>query len=121
MMVQVRIDVYLKLMGIFKTRSVAGKACKAGFIYIDDKAVKSSHSIQNGDLFEIVKPDGSRLTVEVLKIPPEKQVSRKDRPSAPEYLVQDPPVSSREGQQMGGAQSAGTNYLRNPNSLSTNL
>ncbi len=78
-MVQVRIDVYLKLMGIFKTRSVAGKACKAGYISIDDKAVKSSLSIQNGNLLKIVKPDGSRLTVEVLDIPSEKQVSRKDR------------------------------------------
>ena len=79
MMVQVRIDVYLKLMGIFKTRSVAGKACKAGFVSIDGKACKSSLSIQNGDLLGIVKPDGSSLTVEVLKIPPDKQVSRKDR------------------------------------------
>ncbi len=78
-MVPVRIDVYLKLMGIFKTRSVAGKACKAGFVSIDEKAVKSSLSVQNGDLLEIVKPDGSRLTVEVLSVPPDKQVSRKDR------------------------------------------
>ena len=74
-----RIDVYLKLMGIFKTRSVAGKACKSGFVSIDDKAVKSSLTLQSGDLLEIVKPDGSRLTVEVLEVPPEKQVSRKDR------------------------------------------
>jgi ribosomal 50S subunit-recycling heat shock protein len=66
-------------MGIFKTRLVAGKACKAGYISIDDKAVKSSLSIQNGNLLKIVKPDGSRLTVEVLDIPSEKQVSRKDR------------------------------------------
>jgi len=79
MMVQVRIDVYLKLMGIFKTRSVAGKACKAGFISIDDNAVKSSLSVRNGDLLEIVKPDGSKLKVEVLDVPKDKQVSRKDR------------------------------------------
>ncbi len=78
-MVQVRIDVYLKLMGIFRTRSVAGKACKGGFVSIDDKAVKSSLSVQNGDLLNIVKPDGSGLSVEVLDIPTRKQVSRKDR------------------------------------------
>ena len=78
-MVQVRIDVYLKLVGIFRTRSVAGKACKAGFISIDGLAVKSSYSVQNGDLLEIVKPDGSNVSVEVLKIPSSKQVSRKDR------------------------------------------
>lgn len=79
MMVKVRIDVYLKLMGIFKTRSIAGKACKAGYISIDDLAVKSSCSVKNGDLLEIVKPDGSRLSVEVLDIPSGKQVSKKDR------------------------------------------
>ncbi len=78
-MVQVRIDVYLKLMGIFRTRSVAGKACKAGFVSIDGQAVKSSLSVQNGDLLNIVKPDGSELTVEVLEVPTGKQVSRKDR------------------------------------------
>ena len=78
-MVQVRIDVYLKLMGIFRTRSVAGKACKGGFVSIDGKAVKSSLSVQNGDLLNIVKPDGSELTAEVLEIPARKQVSRKDR------------------------------------------
>ena len=78
-MAQVRIDVYLKLMGIFKTRSVAGKACKGGFVSIDDQAVKSSLSVQNGDLLNIVKPDGSRLTLEVLEIPTGKQVSRMNR------------------------------------------
>lgn len=78
-MVQVRIDVYLKLMGIFRTRSVAGKACKAGFVSIDGQAVKSSRSVQNGDILNIVKPDGSALTVEVLEIPTGKQVPRKDR------------------------------------------
>ena len=66
-------------MGIFRTRSVAGKACKGGFVSIDGKAVKSSLSVQNGDLLNIVKPDGSELTAEVLEIPARKQVSRKDR------------------------------------------
>ncbi len=79
MTVQLRIDVFLKLMGIFRTRSVAGKACKAGCISVDDLAVKSSTSIRTGDMLEIVKPDGSRLSVEVLDIPSGKQVSRKDR------------------------------------------
>lgn len=78
-MVQVRIDVYLKLMGIFKTRSVAGKACKAGCISIDDLAVKSSCSVQKGDLIKIVKPDDSGISVCVLEIPSSKQVPRKDR------------------------------------------
>lgn len=74
-----RVDIYLKLMGIFKTRSIAGKACKGGFISISGRAVKSSCSLNIGDMLEIVKPDGSILSVEVLKIPTGKQVARKDR------------------------------------------
>ncbi|MCD4776563.1 MAG: hypothetical protein K8S15_11015 [Candidatus Aegiribacteria sp.] len=74
-----RIDVYLKLMGIFKTRSVAGKACKGGYVTTGDIAVKSSRFVNKGDLFEIVNPDGSKISVEVLEVPRGSQVSRKDR------------------------------------------
>lgn len=66
-------------MGIFKTRSVAGKACKGGYVTMGDIEVKSSHSVNRGDLLEIVNPDGSKLSVEVLEIPSGKQVSRKAR------------------------------------------
>ncbi len=79
MTLQVRIDIYLKLIGVFKTRSIAGKACKAGCISIEQRAVKSSHSVQKGDLLTIINPDGGRISVEVLEIPSGKQISRKDR------------------------------------------
>lgn len=74
-----RIDVYLKLIGIFKTRSVAGKACKGGYVTIGDITVKPSRFVNKGDLLKIVNPDGSKLSVEVLEVPPGNQVSRKDR------------------------------------------
>ncbi len=85
-----RTDVYLKLTGIFKTRTVAGKACKAGCVAIGGSAVKSSHEISRGDILEITKPDGSVLSIEILDIPSGKQVSRKERPlffktAGPEY------------------------------------
>ena len=74
-----RTDVYLKLTGIFKTRTVAGKACKAGCVLIGCSKVKSSHEISRGDILEVVKPDGSTLSIEILDIPSGKQVSRKER------------------------------------------
>lgn len=74
-----RIDIYLKLIGIFKTRTIANKACKAGYVSISEKKVNSSKEIHEGDILGVVKPDGSVLTIEVLKIPSMKQVSRKDR------------------------------------------
>jgi len=74
-----RIDIYLKLTGIFRTRSLAGKACKGGYVTIGGAGVKSSHSVGKGDIITIVKPDGSKRSIEVLEIPSGKQVSRKDR------------------------------------------
>ena len=74
-----RIDIYLKLMGIFRTRSVAARACKGGYISVSNSAIKPSYSVNMGDRLEIVKPDASRIMLEVLKIPTGKQVSRKDR------------------------------------------
>jgi ribosomal 50S subunit-recycling heat shock protein len=78
-MTTVRTDIYLKLTGIFKTRTVAGKACKAGYVLIGGSVVKSSQEINRGDILEVVKPDGSALTIEILDIPSGKQVSRKER------------------------------------------
>jgi ribosomal 50S subunit-recycling heat shock protein len=75
----VRTDVYLKLTGIFKTRTVAGKACKAGCVLIGGSKVKPSQEISRGDILETVKPDGSILSIEILDIPSGKQVSRKER------------------------------------------
>ncbi len=80
-MATVRTDVYLKLTGIFKTRTVAGKACKAGCVLIGGSKVKSSQEICTGDILEVVKPDGSTLSIEILDIPSSKQVSRKERSS----------------------------------------
>lgn len=74
-----RTDVFLKLTGIFKTRTVAGKACKADCVLISGRKVKPSQEINRGDILEVVKPDGSVLSIEILDIPSGKQVSRKER------------------------------------------
>ncbi|MCK4671356.1 MAG: hypothetical protein KAT47_02365 [Candidatus Aegiribacteria sp.] len=41
--------------------------------------MKSSQEISRGDILEVVKPDGSVLSIEILDIPSGKQVSRKER------------------------------------------
>jgi len=48
-----RIDLFLSLTGVFKTRSVAGKACRTGHVTLNGK--------------------------HVLAVPLSKQVSKKDR------------------------------------------
>lgn len=74
-----RIDIYLKLMGIFKTRSMSGKACKSGYVSMEGRKLKPSHTVKTGDIIDIVKPDGSCSSIEVLGIPETGQVSRKQR------------------------------------------
>ncbi|MBD3278635.1 MAG: hypothetical protein GF388_10065 [Candidatus Aegiribacteria sp.] len=79
MLIRLRIDIYLKLMGVFKTRSMSGKACRSGHVSMEGRKLKPSHTVKTGDIIDIVKPDGSSSSVEVLGIPETAQVSRQQR------------------------------------------
>lgn len=50
-----RIDKFLWSVRIYKTRSQAADACKSGKVIINDLAVKSSRSIEPGDIFTVKK------------------------------------------------------------------
>ncbi len=50
-----RIDKFLWSVRIYKTRSQAADACKSGKVIINDVAVKSSRSIEPGDIFTVKK------------------------------------------------------------------
>lgn len=75
-----RIDLFLKVSGLLKTRSIAGKAIASGAVSVDGAAVKPSTHVEAGNLIDLVKPDGSRILVKVLKVPETSSVSKKDRP-----------------------------------------
>lgn len=74
-----RIDVFLSLVGIFRTRSASGRAVSEGFVLSGDRALKPSHVVGEGDRITVVRPDGRRLTIEVTAVPEGRQVSRKER------------------------------------------
>jgi ribosomal 50S subunit-recycling heat shock protein len=74
-----RIDVYLKLIGVFKTRSAAGRALAGGFVSSGGNRLKSSYAVREDDVIRVVRDDGSVWTIQVLKVPEGKQVSRRDR------------------------------------------
>jgi ribosomal 50S subunit-recycling heat shock protein len=78
-MPQLRIDVYLKLIGIFKTRSAAGRAASAGYVSSGERILKPSHAVVAGDILHITRPDGSRLSIRITDVPVSGQVSRRDR------------------------------------------
>ena len=48
-----RIDKFLKVSRLIKRRTVANEACDAGRIRVNDKVVKASYDVKEGDIIEI--------------------------------------------------------------------
>lgn len=62
-----RIDKFLKVSRLIKRRTVATEACSSGRITINDKAVKPSAEVKEGDIITI--RFGEKLTkVQVKKV-----------------------------------------------------
>lgn len=74
-----RIDLFLKVAGLLKTRSIASKAISAGAVELNGSSVKASATVETGAVIGLTKPDGSRITIKVLVVPVTKNVSRKER------------------------------------------
>ena len=64
---KVRVDKWLWSVRIFKTRSIATKACKAGRVKLNGKVLKASHEVQIGDLLQVHK-EGFYLQFEIVKL-----------------------------------------------------
>ena len=61
----VRLDVWLDVACLFKTRSEAQKACKGGKIDINGQPAKSNRLVRVGDELEIGRPFGRKQQVVV--------------------------------------------------------
>ena len=73
---KIRLDKWLKLSCLFKTRAAAAKACEAGKVKVNSSRVKSAQIITIGDEITI-KRRSKYCTFEVLDIV-QKNVSKKD-------------------------------------------
>jgi ribosome-associated heat shock protein Hsp15 len=55
---KLRIDKYLWAIRLFKTRTLASDACKAGRVKLDNKNIKASHEVKIGETYQVSKgPD----------------------------------------------------------------
>src|SRR5580765_2432399 len=61
----VRLDVWLDVACLFKTRSEAQKACKGGKIEISGQAAKPHRVVRAGDEIDIKRPFGRRQRIVV--------------------------------------------------------
>ena len=73
-----RIDLFLKLMGVTKTRMAAKRLCDTGKVLVNDKAVKPSHEILAGDFLGLFLPQ-KEMKLKVVEVPSSKSVAKQDR------------------------------------------
>jgi ribosome-associated heat shock protein Hsp15 len=64
----VRLDVWLDVACLFKTRSEAQKACKSGKISVNRQAAKPDRHVRIGDHIEIGRPFGRKQQIEVVAL-----------------------------------------------------
>jgi ribosome-associated heat shock protein Hsp15 len=89
----VRLDVWLDVSCLFKTRSEAKRACDGGKIEVNRQPAKPHREIRAGDEIVISRPLGRRQTVVVRSLA-EKSLPKADAKAL--YEDRTPPPSSEE-------------------------
>ena len=80
-----RIDLFLKASRLCARRAVAQSLCEAGAVSVNGARAKQSREVRAGDLITLRRAN-RLLTLRVLAIPGNKQVSRADASSLYEIL-----------------------------------
>ncbi|HUO58459.1 MAG TPA: RNA-binding S4 domain-containing protein [bacterium] len=73
-----RIDLFLKLMGVTKTRMGAKRLCDSGKVHAKATPLKPSQEILTGDVLQVSLPQRV-LRLQILDIPSGKSVAKADR------------------------------------------
>ena len=73
----VRLDIWLDIACLFRTRSEAQKACKIGRVDVNGQPAKSHREIKPGDEIVISRPLGRKQTVVVQELA-ERHIAKAD-------------------------------------------
>jgi len=76
-MESVRLDIWLDVACVFKTRSEAQKACKLGQVSVGGQVAKAHREVRAGDQLTIQRPMGRKQLLTVLGVA-DRSVSRAD-------------------------------------------
>ncbi|GLY33217.1 RNA-binding S4 domain-containing protein [Kineosporia sp. NBRC 101731] len=60
---EVRLDVWVSSVRLFKTRSAASTACRGGHVSVNGHKAKPSTVVRVGDKVEAVTPGGERIAI----------------------------------------------------------
>src|SRR6476646_1258758 len=98
-MESLRLDVWLDVVCLFKTRSEAQRACKGGKVDVNGQAAKPHREIRPGDRIEISRPRGQRQRV-VVKVLGAQHVAKAEARSMYEDVTPPPTPEEIEARQM---------------------
>jgi ribosomal 50S subunit-recycling heat shock protein len=76
-----RIDLFLRVSGILKTRTLAGLACDGGHVMLNGRVAKASAQVRPGDRIDMEMPDGAPASFIIDAVPETRQVRRSERAS----------------------------------------
>jgi ribosome-associated heat shock protein Hsp15 len=89
----VRLDVWLDVACVFRTRSEAQKACKAGKVDVNGQSAKPNRHLRAGDEIEISRPFGRKQRLVVRELA-DRHVAKADAKTLYEDLT--PPPTAEE-------------------------
>ena len=108
-----RLDVWLDIACVFKTRSEAQKAVRAGKVSVNGQSAKPNRRLRPGDELEISRPLGRKQRLRVQSFA-DRHVPRADARRLYEDLTPPPTPEEIEARRMERIYRAATTPLRAP-------
>ena len=109
----VRLDVWLDIACLFKTRSEAQKACRGGKVAANGQSAKPNRRLRVGDELEISRPFGRKQRIRVTGLA-ERHVAKADARRLYEDLTPAPSPEEIAARRMERLFRAATTPLRAP-------
>jgi ribosome-associated heat shock protein Hsp15 len=109
----VRLDVWLDVACLFRTRSDAQAACKAGKVSVNNQPAKPNRKLRAGDAIEIRRPFGRRQQVRVAELA-DRHIAKVDARKLYQDLTPPPTPEEVEARRLERIHRAMTTPPRSP-------